>query len=110
MIEAPLTRDRVYALVVTARRWHERLGHPSKPRIVTPGEPDSFEAMLFFVPLAVRHKTPTVDQFILKKLSAGPVFMEFILRGTGRAGRPLRPGQPHVRLRLWIEYPIHHAT
>ena len=31
---------------------------------VTPGKPDSFEAMLFFVPLAVRHKTPTADQFI----------------------------------------------
>ena len=31
---------------------------------VTPGKPDSFEAMLFFVPLAVKHKTPTADQFI----------------------------------------------
>ena len=31
---------------------------------VTPGKPDSFEAMLFFVPLALRHKTPTADQFI----------------------------------------------
>ena len=31
---------------------------------VTPGNPDSFEAMLFFVPLAVRHKTPTANQFI----------------------------------------------
>eukprot|EP00963_Diacronema_lutheri_P002631 scaffold187_cov329-Pavlova_lutheri.AAC.1 len=36
--------------------------------------------------------------------------VEFILGGTGRAGRPLRPGQPHGRPRLWIEYPIHNAT
>jgi len=36
--------------------------------------------------------------------------MEFILYGTGRAGRPFRPGQPHVRRRLWIGYPIHNAT
>eukprot|EP00963_Diacronema_lutheri_P003954 scaffold301_cov370-Pavlova_lutheri.AAC.32 len=25
-------------------------------------------------------------------------------------GRPFRPGQPHVRRRLWIGYPIHNAT
>ena len=32
--------------------------------IVMPGKPNSFETMLFTVPLAVRHKTPTADQFI----------------------------------------------
>eukprot|EP00963_Diacronema_lutheri_P011032 scaffold1313_cov349-Pavlova_lutheri.AAC.1 len=36
--------------------------------------------------------------------------MELILDGSGRAGRPFRPGKPHVRQRLWIEYPIHNAT
>lgn len=39
VVEAPLTQDRVYALVVTARRWHERLGHPSESRMKLMGLP-----------------------------------------------------------------------
>jgi len=42
-IEAPLTRNRVYALVVTARRWHERLGHPSEPRMKLLGLPHKLD-------------------------------------------------------------------
>ena len=45
----------------------------------------------------------------VEKVKCRTGFMEFLLTGTGRASRPLRPGQPHVRPRLWVEHPIHHA-
>ena len=45
----------------------------------------------------------------IEKVKCRTSFMEFILGGIGRAGRPLRPGLPHVRPRLWIKHLIHNV-
>ena len=80
-IEAPLTRDRVYALVVTARRWHERLGHPSEPLLVN---------WLYFCAIMMVNS----GYLSLEKILP-PQVVSSLLEGPKELGHPL-PGRVDV--------------